>query len=160
VEEDKPDQQQIRLISRSEVFTAVKVQVEVFWVVTSNLYGEATVQISIYSNGVESQPRVTGLVSLGIDSVKQNRYCCTALFLIREHHLYLSRGTFRTPWFKYVLVNVGTVPYNKQNPDDDDDDRDGHRNVGILRTPNATDSPRRLYQKRSNPLLQFHANGA
>jgi hypothetical protein len=28
----------------------------------------------------------------------------------------------------------------------DDDDRDGHRNVGILRTPNAADSPRRLYQ--------------
>jgi hypothetical protein len=28
-----------------------------------------------------------------------------------------------------------------------DDDRDGHRNVGILRTPNAADSPRRLYQK-------------
>jgi hypothetical protein len=30
----------------------------------------------------------------------------------------------------------------------DDDDRDGHRNVGILRTPNAADSPRRLYQKQ------------
>jgi hypothetical protein len=28
----------------------------------------------------------------------------------------------------------------------DDDDRDGHRNVGILRTPNAADSPRRLYE--------------
>jgi hypothetical protein len=28
---------------------------------------------------------------------------------------------------------------------DDDDDRDGHRNVGILRTPNAADSPKRLY---------------
>jgi hypothetical protein len=27
----------------------------------------------------------------------------------------------------------------------DDDDRDGHRNVGIQRTPNAADSPRRLY---------------
>jgi len=26
----------------------------------------------------------------------------------------------------------------------DDDDRDGHRNVGILRTPNAADSPRTL----------------
>jgi hypothetical protein len=34
-------------------------------------------------------------------------------------------------------------------PDDDDDDRDGHRNVGILRTPNAADSPRRLYQVHS-----------
>jgi hypothetical protein len=32
--------------------------------------------------------------------------------------------------------------------DDDDDDRDGHRNVGILRTPNAADSPRRLYHFR------------
>jgi hypothetical protein len=31
----------------------------------------------------------------------------------------------------------------------DDDDRDGHRNVGILRTPNAADSPRRLYQVHS-----------
>jgi hypothetical protein len=31
----------------------------------------------------------------------------------------------------------------------DDDDRDGHRNVGILRTPNATDSPRRLHQVHS-----------
>jgi hypothetical protein len=30
--------------------------------------------------------------------------------------------------------------------DPDDDDRDGHRNVGILRTPNATDSQRRLHQ--------------
>jgi hypothetical protein len=30
----------------------------------------------------------------------------------------------------------------------DDDDRDVHRNVGILRTPNAADSPRRLYQNR------------
>jgi hypothetical protein len=29
---------------------------------------------------------------------------------------------------------------------DDDDDRDGHRNVGIQRTPNAADSLRRLYQ--------------
>jgi hypothetical protein len=28
----------------------------------------------------------------------------------------------------------------------DDDDRDGHRNVGIQHTPNAADSPRRLYQ--------------
>jgi hypothetical protein len=28
----------------------------------------------------------------------------------------------------------------------DDDDRDGHRNVGILRTPNTADSPRRIYQ--------------
>jgi hypothetical protein len=28
----------------------------------------------------------------------------------------------------------------------DDDDRDGHRNVGILHTPNVADSPRRLYQ--------------
>jgi hypothetical protein len=28
----------------------------------------------------------------------------------------------------------------------DDDDRDGQRNVGILRTSNAADSPRRLYQ--------------
>jgi hypothetical protein len=28
----------------------------------------------------------------------------------------------------------------------DDDDRDGHRNVGILCTPNAADSPKRLYQ--------------
>jgi hypothetical protein len=28
----------------------------------------------------------------------------------------------------------------------DDDDREGHRNVGILRTPNAADSPRRLHQ--------------
>jgi hypothetical protein len=27
-----------------------------------------------------------------------------------------------------------------------DDDQDGHRNVRILRTPNAADSPRRLYQ--------------
>jgi hypothetical protein len=35
-----------------------------------------------------------------------------------------------------------------------DDDRDGHRNVGILRTSNAADSPRRLYQhlqKNSDP---------
>jgi hypothetical protein len=36
-------------------------------------------------------------------------------------------------------------------PDDvtsypDDDDRDGHQNVGILCTPNVADSPRRLYQ--------------
>jgi len=31
----------------------------------------------------------------------------------------------------------------------DYDDRDGHRNVGILRTPNAADSPRRLYQVHS-----------
>jgi hypothetical protein len=30
--------------------------------------------------------------------------------------------------------------------DPDDDDRDEHRNVVILRTPNAADSPRRLYQ--------------
>jgi hypothetical protein len=29
---------------------------------------------------------------------------------------------------------------------DDDDDRDGHRNVGTLRTPNVADSPRRLHQ--------------
>jgi hypothetical protein len=28
----------------------------------------------------------------------------------------------------------------------DDDDRDGHQNVDILRTPNVADSPRRLYQ--------------
>jgi hypothetical protein len=35
----------------------------------------------------------------------------------------------------------------------DDDDRVGHRNVGILRTPNAADSPRRLYQILIN-LLQ------
>jgi hypothetical protein len=27
----------------------------------------------------------------------------------------------------------------------DDDDRDVHRNVGILRTPNAADRPRRIY---------------
>jgi hypothetical protein len=32
----------------------------------------------------------------------------------------------------------------------DDDDRDGHRNVGIQRTPNAADSPRRLYQDTAN----------
>jgi hypothetical protein len=31
----------------------------------------------------------------------------------------------------------------------DDEDRDGHRNVGILRTPNAADSPRRLCQVHS-----------
>jgi hypothetical protein len=39
----------------------------------------------------------------------------------------------------------------------DDDDRDGHRNVGILRTPNAADSPRRLYQTNSRlvPFLKF-----
>jgi hypothetical protein len=30
-----------------------------------------------------------------------------------------------------------------------DDDRDGHRNVGIQRTPNAANSPRRLYQHLS-----------
>jgi hypothetical protein len=29
----------------------------------------------------------------------------------------------------------------------DDDDRDGHQNVGTLRTPNAADSPRRLHEK-------------
>jgi hypothetical protein len=28
----------------------------------------------------------------------------------------------------------------------DDDDRDGHRNVGKIRTRNAADSPRRLHQ--------------
>jgi hypothetical protein len=33
--------------------------------------------------------------------------------------------------------------------DPDDDDRDGHQNVGILRTPNAADSLRRLYQVHS-----------
>jgi len=32
---------------------------------------------------------------------------------------------------------------------DDDDDRDGHRNVGKIRTPNAADSPRRLHQVHS-----------
>jgi hypothetical protein len=30
-----------------------------------------------------------------------------------------------------------------------DDDRDGHRNVGTIRTPNAADSPRRLHQIHS-----------
>jgi hypothetical protein len=30
-----------------------------------------------------------------------------------------------------------------------DDDRDGHRNVGILSTPNVADSPRSLYQVHS-----------
>jgi len=29
---------------------------------------------------------------------------------------------------------------------DYDDDRDGHRKDGILRTPNAADSTRRIYQ--------------
>jgi hypothetical protein len=33
--------------------------------------------------------------------------------------------------------------------DPDDDDRDGHRNVGAIRTPNAADSPRRLHQVHS-----------
>jgi hypothetical protein len=33
--------------------------------------------------------------------------------------------------------------------DPDDDGRDGHRNVGILRTPNTADSLRRLYQVHS-----------
>jgi hypothetical protein len=36
----------------------------------------------------------------------------------------------------------------------DDDDRDGHRNVGIQRTPNAADSPRRLYQDLSVVLYR------
>jgi hypothetical protein len=36
----------------------------------------------------------------------------------------------------------------------DDDDRDGHRNVGIQHTPNAADSPRRLYQNVT--LLHWH----
>jgi hypothetical protein len=30
--------------------------------------------------------------------------------------------------------------------DPDDDDRNGCRNVGSIRTPNVADSPRRLYQ--------------
>jgi hypothetical protein len=30
--------------------------------------------------------------------------------------------------------------------DPDDDDLDGNRNVGTIRTPNAADSPRRLHQ--------------
>jgi hypothetical protein len=34
----------------------------------------------------------------------------------------------------------------------DDDDRDGHRNVGIQRTPNAADSPRRFYQNPKGVL--------
>jgi hypothetical protein len=38
-----------------------------------------------------------------------------------------------------------SVIINTSNPDDDD--RDGHRNVGKQRTPNTADSPRRLYQK-------------
>jgi hypothetical protein len=36
--------------------------------------------------------------------------------------------------------------FSGYQPFPDNDDRDGHRNVGILRTPNAADSPRRLYQ--------------
>jgi hypothetical protein len=40
-----------------------------------------------------------------------------------------------------------------------DDDRDGHRNVGTLRTPNAADSPRRLHQilllHQTNGFLDF-----
>jgi hypothetical protein len=34
----------------------------------------------------------------------------------------------------------------KLTSDPDDDDRDGHRNVGTIRTPNAADSPRILHQ--------------
>jgi len=39
---------------------------------------------------------------------------------------------------------VNLIKSSSSNPDDDDD-RDGHQNVGILRTPNMADSPRRLY---------------
>jgi hypothetical protein len=50
-----------------------------------------------------------------------------------------------------TFIDLGAFAASELDKDftssgDDDDDRDGHRNVGILRTPNAGDSPRRLYQ--------------
>jgi hypothetical protein len=38
--------------------------------------------------------------------------------------------------------------------DDDDDDRDGLRNVGLIRTCDAADSPRRLHQIQSPRKLK------
>jgi hypothetical protein len=46
-----------------------------------------------------------------------------------------SRSISRVRCTLYTDVSAG-----------DDDDQDGQRNIGIQRTPNAADSPRRLYQ--------------
>jgi hypothetical protein len=57
----------------------------------------------------------------------------------------------------YYISDYGEH-FHTSDPDDDDD-RDGHRNVGTIRTPNAADSPRRLRQvhsPRKHQDLQGH----
>jgi hypothetical protein len=49
-----------------------------------------------------------------------------------------------------VYIREPGDPIDTSDPDDDDDDddvdSDGHRNVGIIRTTNTADSPRKLHQ--------------
>jgi hypothetical protein len=59
------------------------------------------------------------------------------------------RGRPRRRWVDNNRMDVREIGWKDMDWMHHDDDRDGHRNVGILRTPNAADSPRRLYQVHS-----------
>jgi len=49
----------------------------------------------------------------------------------------------------FIIARFSATLSIRVTADPDDDDRDGHRNVGTIRTPNAADSPRRLDQVHS-----------
>jgi hypothetical protein len=57
--------------------------------------------------------------------------------VLRNNTIFISLGAFAASELDVVFSGP------------DDDDRDGHRNVGTIRTPNAADSPRRLHQTQS-----------
>jgi hypothetical protein len=64
---------------------------------------------------------------------------------IQDRRRYKSNPAHRATDEAYISDHGGHI--HTSYPDYDD--RDGHRNVGILRTPKAADSPRRLYQVHS-----------
>jgi len=73
-----------------------------------------------------------------------------ASVFLRSKHLFSSTwfqlDDTKQPEDKLSDLQLSLIVTNLGSSSPDDDDRDGHRNVGTIGTPNAADSPRRQHQ--------------